>query len=866
MKRPSKVKNKQSKLYRSLITTLLLANGIFQLVAPALAEGTAAGQDISNTATATYEDPNSPGTTINATSNTVVVTVAEVAGITVAASGTGFKTDTDGTGSNAPGTPDGKINVGDTLYYNYTIKNVGNDPTKFRIPNLATVQGSAKVDGNLEISYDGGASWTPISGGELITTSIAPDASVLVRVPVLITSGVKEKDIISVKLGDTPGDGQNQLRQDSGGDVYTVDNNDPTSGNIDPATGEVKGIPSNGVREASKTQSVTVGSTATTKALATILKTMANHNPGDLTKLDDDVLTYGLTLRVEGSDTTNSGITPSSLAGTDITVDNSPVTRILVSDAIPSSTVLDPNTTPTAPSGWQVVYTISPTSTSANQADWKTTKPTGTITRVGFITKTETSIAPGEEVKGFTISVKSTVNTKIVITNIAQLFGKTASDPTSPIIYDESGDQNPTNFNPDDKTFTTFNPATDTGYIPPASNTTDANNNGIPDELENGVGVDLGNNNTGSGSSGEANVFILQNPAATSVLTGPQNAPDAVGPNNDNNKDFTNKSALIPANTAPLSKIDPSGVSFTNTLQNTGTSDADISLIPTALENKLDLPNGTLVTISKGSLSATYKYDQANNKFDFQSGQGTVGANPISATNPVRVDGVKPGEKVDYGVEINLPANTPLSTDTIADYPNDKEFGFPVPITGFIDNGPVGLDASDPQNTTIDRVYTGFLKMLKESRVLQGTGPAVQGNDGTFSSDTKKPAPGNIVEYQVSYKNISTLQAGTGNVILKANKVVITEDGTAKPNNWALDNDGNGEIDTSNIVSSAKDPNGNIKFFPAGDQTGVIGNADVTKYIDEVTDPVLPGEEKKFVFQRLVNGTKTPSGKANNLP
>ena len=68
-------------------------------------------------------------------------------------------------------------------------------------------------------------------------------------------------------------------------------------------------------------------------------------------------------------------------------------------------------------------------------------------------------------------------------------------------------------------------------------------------------------------------------------------------------------------------------------------------------------------------------------------------------------------------------------------------------------------------------------------------------------------------------------QAGSGNVILNADKVVITEDGTtfddtpAGTNNWALDNDNNGQIDTSNIIGSAKDSGAaTIQFFSGNNQ------------------------------------------------
>ncbi|MHC5731656.1 MAG: hypothetical protein ACYTXY_47765, partial [Nostoc sp.] len=115
--------------------------------------------------------------------------------------------------------------------------------------------------------------------------------------------------------------------------------------------------------------------------------------------------------------------------------------------------------------------------------------------------------------------------------------------------------------------------------------------------------------------------------------------------------------------------------------------------------------------------------------------------------------------------------------------------------------------------------------------------------------------PGNIIEYQITYKNISTPTVGNGNVILNADKIVITEDGTLSTvagdakNNWALDNDNNSQIDTSNIVSSAKDSGtSTITFFsgnpatnPGSDQTGTTANTDVSKYVDAVTGQVLPG-------------------------
>ncbi|PMB54109.1 hypothetical protein CEN39_00645 [Fischerella thermalis CCMEE 5201] len=820
------------RLYRSLVITALLANGIFQFVAPVLAEGTTAGQSISNTATATYEDPNNPGTTINTTSNTVTVTVAEVAGITVTASGI-----TD----NTSGTP---VVVGDILYYNYTITNVGNDPTKFRVPNLARVTGPATA-GNLEYSTDGGTTWTPISGSEYVTDSIPVDGSILVRVPVTVQPGAQTNDVITVTLGDTPGDGQNQLRDPNGGDVYTVDNADGS------VTGEVAGTPVNGVREASATQKATVNSSLKNYALATILKTRSNYDNANTPVITDDTLSYGLSLRVELNDPTGNNITPVPLVGTTINGLTGP--RILISDAIPNGTELA--AVPTPPPGWQVVYTTDPISINANDATWQSlTSATNlsTVTRVGFVNDPAviTSIAPGQTVSGFSIKVKvkSTATSPLTVNNIAQLFGQTSGGTT--LVYDESGDQSPSNY--------------DGQTIPPGS--TDTNNDGVPDtnpavtdgyindttDLGN-TGTDSGNNNSGSGAGGEANTFTVQTPLASDVLNGPERTPDAIGPTS-NNDDFTNKSSFVPPNQAPGSTLDPSGVAFTNTVQNSGTDPNNISLVPTEPTNPADLPVGTLVTITYGAESKSYVWDGDEFLYDADRNPNTTNdQSPIDATSEyITIPNVAPGTNVNYGVEVNLPANTPLSTDI------DK--GFPVPITAFVDDGTPGL-GSEPQNTTIDRVYTGFLKLVKESRILPGTGPAVQGNDGTFSSDPKKPAPGNIIEYRITYKNISEAQAGTGNILLRADKVVITEDGTTGGNNWALDNDSDGKIDTSNIVGSAKDSgaatinfyNGNPATNSSIDQTGTTVNTDVTKYVDTVTGNVAPGESRTFTFQRKVN-------------
>jgi hypothetical protein len=841
---------RKSQLFRSLIATAFIANGFFPFVAPALADGTKAGQVISNTATATYEDPNKPGTTINATSNTVTVTVAEVAGITV--TNTGVPTDN---------TPADEIKVGDILTYTFTIKNVGNDPTTFRIPNLATTTGPGVVDGNLKYSTDGGKNYGPITSSQVITDSIPVGGTILVQVPVTVQAVANTGDIITVQLGDTPGNAQNVPRVNNGGDVYTVDNADGG------ATNEIAGPPINGTREASAKQQSVIGSLTKNLALATLLKTRtAYDDKSTLNVITDDEITYGLSLRVESNDVTGLGITPNPLAGyTGISVDGDTTKNyILVSDVIPAGTVLAAEPT-NVPTGWTAVYsTAAAASVKPNNVAWtkfSTTSPSpiGGVTRVGFVKETVNAadyIPVGTTVSGFSIklAVPTGAVSPLTISNIAQVVGQTPGINGLPV-YDESGDQNPSNYN---GVLGNMKPgvATTDGILP-----TDAAavTGGISDGIANPTtqGVDASNNNTGVGDGGEANVFvitaILTNSA--SVLNGPLNAPGATGPDGTTATDFTNKSSFIPAGTSPGSKIDPQALAFSNTVQNNGTTPGNVTLVPSVPANRLDLPTGTTVTITYNGLSAVYTYDQAG-----------TGSFTTTATTPVTIPAVAVGASVGYGVEVNLPADTKLSTDTLIDYPGDTEWGYPVPITATL-NGAT--------NVTIDRVYTGFLQLVKFSRILQGTSDQAvgTGQDNFESTPTyvnagvnidpnsavadvvRTPLPGNIIEYQIRYKNISDLQAGVGNVTLKAGNIVITEDGTLGTNNWALDNDGDTIIDTSNVTNpQASDSNsGTIQFFPSVNQSGTTAATDVTKYVNTVNQIINPQGSGRFTFQRKVN-------------
>ena len=317
------------------------------------------------------------------------------------------------------------------------------------------------------------------------------------------------------------------------------------------------------------------------------------------------------------------------------------------------------------------------------------------------------------------------------------------------------------------------------------------------------------------------------------MVNGPSGTADAVGPTS-NNDDFTNKTTFIAPGTDPTATVDPAAVTFTNTVLNGSTTDPlTMSLLPTAPTTGTALPAGTLVTLTYGTQTATYSYNGTT--FTFVSGSGTTAdGQPISLTNPIEIANLAPGTTANYQVAVDLPAGASQLT------------GYPVPITAFVDSNNDGaITTGELQNTTIDQLYTGYLRLVKESRVLQGTGPAVAAADGTFSTTQKNAGAGNIIEYRITYTNVSSAPVGTGNLTLSANKVVITEDGTAGTNSWAKDNDANGVIDTSSVPGTSVDAGGTITFTP--------DEATATKYVDTVTTPVAPNTSGTFTFQRKVN-------------
>ncbi|MCC5609073.1 hypothetical protein LC612_20365 [Nostoc sp. CHAB 5834] len=185
--------------YRFLLVAAISLGGSFTVVMPSLADGTTAGTTIDNTATAEYNYVNNLGVNVlnKTTSNTVTVSVAETAGITVASQG---MTDTTG----------GSVVSNDLLYYDFLITNVGNDPTRFFIPGKATITGSATA-GAITADLDGNGTFeTTVPNTGFTTSSIPVSGFVKVRVPVTVNLLATPGSVITVLLGDTgPNDNSN---------------------------------------------------------------------------------------------------------------------------------------------------------------------------------------------------------------------------------------------------------------------------------------------------------------------------------------------------------------------------------------------------------------------------------------------------------------------------------------------------------------------------------------------------------------------------------------------------------------------------------------------------------------------------------
>jgi hypothetical protein len=897
----NKKTSSKTSFYRLMAATLTV--GGVSLLMPLIASAqvlTPAGTIIRNTATGTYEDPNTPGVPISTTSNEVTSTTAEVAGLLNASSGT---LDTNG----------GSVTTGDGLDFSFLITNTGNEVTAVHIPTTATIVGGtlgtigannitppvAKTANIFVTEINGVVLTAPVqlpangntndagfitavqgAGIPLFNGSIPSNGTIKVVVPVTVTATTNNP--VSVTLGNTGtypnafpspntdvGTGT-QNQPDSGTEPPLAPGGDPISGADEVRTINFAGpLPANGVREASAKNTQTVSTQINNLALATVLKTRIAYDPTTV-GLNNDTLTYRLDLRVETTPPA-AGITPAPLLPTAIRLNGASGTaaqnKILVSDAIPVLTSLDLTfVPPAAPAGWTRVYSTVATTTGpldVTTQNWQTgVLPVG-VTRIGYIA--DGPIAAGASTVGDPNGFQFRVVTTGVpigggtIANIAQVFGQTTAGAVSvnnPLVYDESGDPNPNNYQGPTAPTAITTPATSpTGIANPANDGTD------------------NNTNAGDGSAGgEDNVFTINPPGI--ILNGPSGQPGAIGPNG-NNTDFVNKSATdVPAGAAgaPGSAYDPNAITFINTVQNPASNTAaldNVVLEPItaaqaatatgnpATDYQIAAPNGapliagttlansTTVRIAYpvGSTptgtgrTALYRLDSGTSRFILVS--STTAGVTDGVPTQIKIASLAIGVAQDYNVIVDLPTGSIVST------------GYSVPIVSYVDSNPATagfktVPAEDnPFNIKIDRAYTGYLKLLKQSQILDAAGAPLAAPEGTLDTTAKNPAPGQIIRYVVTYTNISTPNSGNGaNVILNANNIVITEDGAALPNNWAPF--------TTNVASTAVDATaGAVITYFVGATPSVTTDTAITKYVDSIST-VAPGVSGSLTFQRKV--------------
>ncbi|MDQ3907150.1 MAG: hypothetical protein M3268_02280, partial [Acidobacteriota bacterium] len=269
---------------------------------------------------------------------------------------------------------------------------------------------------------------------------------------------------------------------------------------------------------------------------------------------------------------------------------------------------------------------------------------------------------------------------------------------------------------------------------------------------------------------------------AGGVLLGPLNSANATGPGGDNNLDFTNRSINVGINVAPGSPTNapgPVALVFTNTVQNMGNADDTFTLtaptVPSGFTVEISTNGGTSYTTVSGGGSTTL----------------AVAFN--SSANIL--------------VRITMTSNQTVLTG----------FGSTIRATSGIDN--------TKTNDTIDRLYTGFVRLDKTFSVSNTTGVG----------GATDAVPGADITYTITYTNIMTsASVGAGNSTLAASNVVITEDGSAGTNNWGTT--------TTQVVGSASDSTG-------GTITGDTANSTV------LTDTVasLPaGSNGTFTFKRRI--------------
>jgi hypothetical protein len=156
-------------------------------------------------------------------------------------------------------------------------------------------------------------------------------------------------------------------------------------------------------------------------------------------------------------------------------------------------------------------------------------------------------------------------------------------------------------------------------------------------------------------------------------------------------------------------------------------------------------------------------------------------------------------------------------------------------LTGF-DSIVQAASGNTPANTnqTIDRLYTGFVRLDKSVTVVDA------------SDNPSATIPGAIIVYQITYTNVMTVPpVGSNSSALTATSLVITEDGNPSPtnnNNWAT------------FTTQVTSPMPSVSTA-GGTVTDGVGNpvTALTNVLKGNVPNLAPGETGTFRFRRLIN-------------
>lgn len=657
---------------------------------------TAGGTQILNQASATYSD--GTGNSYSTVSNTVTVTVANVAGLSITPDA---------------GTRTSVVSGQQSARFTFRVTNTGNfaDQVRFlangqsiQLSGAGTVAAAViDVDGSGTLSAGDTDIFT--NGADVISASLAQNGFVDVIVAVNVSASAASGSAISVRLGDAETGApsfDNQVANSSTREVRTVSNTSV-----------------NGLREARGDVTATVDSDAQLR-----LNLTAPTGPVAL----GSNINYSWEI-------CNTGLRPA----TALTLTNAPSgsgSGVFIFAPIPVGTALASGQT--FPTG--TLYSTSALSVSPLAATYTTTAPAdlSTVRRVAF--NVGASLANGTCAAPVPLAV--TVTTTDASLNIFEIGDAFANNSVNALITDQSGDT--------------------------VAGAGDGNAN-----------FDEGSQPGNVDGNGIQQVTTLARSGA--VLIGPLNNPAATGPNS-NNDDFTNRSVTTGIAGVAFGSLTtaPGTAVFSNTIRNTGNADDTFVLtVPSA-------PANFTVEISTDG-GVTYT--------QVSPGNGTISV-PVAfnsqATLLVRV-------------------TAPAGVEVLA------ENGFPVVLRATSTLTPGAF------NETIDRLYTGFLRMDKSAVVINNTGVGA-------ATDA---VPGAEIEYTITYSNISSA-GGTGNSMLNVANLVIDENGNVSPNNWGTT--------TMQKVGSASDTRGGVI---TGDTAGSV-------HLIDTVPTVAPQQSGTFKFRRVI--------------